>query len=143
MQISREMALRALKRLLANGLLTALPKRPADQELLVALAASQFEAGRSLVEREVNERLIAWLEAISEPHGIDHVTLRRMLVDSRMLIRTTSGSTYQLNTQRLAEIEAVRNIKLADILSQVQDERALRKRQRASEQMGSTSDRAG
>ena len=78
----REMAHRALKRLLANGRLAAVPKRPADQELLVALAASQIDAHRSCLESEVNERLGTWLETISEPFGIDHVTLRRMLVDS-------------------------------------------------------------
>ncbi|MDQ3024889.1 MAG: DUF2087 domain-containing protein [Pseudomonadota bacterium] len=128
----RDAAYRALQRLLANGRLAALPKRPADQGLLVALAASQIEAHRSLSEREVNERLRTWLETISEPFGIDHVTLRRMLVDSRILIRTTSGSTYQLNTQRLGEIDAVRGIKPADILFQIQNERDLRKRQRAS-----------
>ncbi len=127
------MARRALKRLLANGRLTALPKRPADQELLVAMASSRIEAHRSFHEREVNERLRTWLETISEPFGIDHVTLRRMLVDSRILIRTSSGSTYQINVERLGEIEAVRGIDPADILSQIQNERDLRKRQRASE----------
>ena len=127
------MAHRALKRLLANGRLTALPKRPADQELLVAMAASRIEAHRSFHEREVNERLRMWLETISEPFGIDHVTLRRMLVDSRILIRTSSGSTYQINVERLGEIKAVRGIDPADILSQFQNERDLRKRQRASQ----------
>ena len=61
------MVRRALKRLLANGRLTALPKRPADQELLVAMAASRIEAHRSFHEREVNERLRSWLETISAP----------------------------------------------------------------------------
>lgn len=130
----RDMALRALRRLLANGLLTALPKRPADQELLVALAASQIEADRSFAEREVNERLRAWLETISAPLGIDHVTLRRMLVDSRMLVRTSSGSKYHINVQRLGDLEAVRGIDAVDVLSRIRGERDLRKRQRASPQ---------
>ena len=128
----REMAHRALKRLLANGRLTAVPKRPADQKLFVALAASQIDARRSCLESEVNERLRIWLETISEPFGIDHVTLRRMLVDSGLLTRTSSGSTYQINVARLGEIEAVRGIDPADVLAQIQNERLLRKRQRAT-----------
>jgi hypothetical protein len=128
----RDMAHRALKRLLANGRLTAVPKRPADQELLVALAASQIDAHRSCLESEVNERLRIWLETISEPFGIDHVTLRRMLVDSGLLTRTSSGSMYQINGERLGEIEAIRGIEPADVLAQVQNERDLRKRQRAT-----------
>ena len=126
----RDSAHRALKRLLANGRLTGVPKRPADQELLVALAASQIDAHRSCLESEVNERLRNWLAAISEPFGIDHVTLRRMLVDSGLLKRTSSGSMYQINAGRLAEIETIRGIEPADVLAQVRDERDLRKRQR-------------
>jgi len=129
----REAAHKDLKRLLANGRLTAVPKRPADQQLLVALAAAQMEAHRSLLESEVNERLRSWLETISEPFGIDHVTLRRMLVDSRLLTRTTSGSTYQVNAARMEEIDAVRGLEPLEVLAQVQDERDLRKRQHRPE----------
>jgi len=128
----REIAHRALKRLLANGRLTAVPKRPDDQEVLVALAASQLDPQRSWLESEVNERLVTWLDTISEPFGIDHVTLRRMLVDSGLLIRTTSGSTYRINAERLGRIEAVRGIDPAAVLAQVRAERDLRKRQHAA-----------
>lgn len=132
MNDNRDMAQRALKRLLANGRLTAVPRRPADQALLVALAATQIDAGRSLVEGEVNERLKAWLGTISEPFGIDHVTLRRMLVDSGLLVRTTSGSLYRVNEGRLGVIEAVRGIDPKAVLAEVGSERDLRKRQRAA-----------
>jgi hypothetical protein len=128
----REVAHKALKRMLANGRLTAVPKRPADQKVLVALAAAQVDAGRSCLESEVNERLKAWLGTISEPFGIDHVTLRRMLVDSALLLRTASGSLYQVNEAKLAEIEAVRGIEPADVLAEVRFERDLRKQQRVA-----------
>lgn len=128
----RERARKGLKRMLANGRLTAVPKRPADQKVLVALAAAQVDAGRSFLESEVNERLKAWLGTISEPFGIDHVTLRRMLVDSGLLVRTASGSLYQVNEAKLGEIDAVRGIEPADVLAEVRDERNLRKRQRVT-----------
>lgn len=128
----REKAQGALKRMLANGRLTAVPKRPADQKVLVALAAAQVDAGRSCLEREVNERLKAWLGRISEPFGIDHVTLRRMLVDAGLLVRTTSGSLYQVNEAKLGEIDAVRGIEPADVLAEVRVERDLRKRRRVA-----------
>lgn len=128
----REKAQGALKRMLANGRLTAVPKRPADQKVLVALAAAQVDAGRSCLEREVNERLKAWLGRISEPFGIDHVTLRRMLVDAGLLVRTTSGSLYQVNEAKLGEIDAVRGIEPADVLAEVRVERDIRKRRRVA-----------
>ena len=130
MDKTAEGAQRALKRLLANGRLTSLPKRPADQELLVALAAAQIEPHRSCVESEINERLATWLETLSEPYGIDHVTLRRMLVDSGFLKRTHSGSAYKVNAEKSAEIEALRGVDPAAVLAKVREERALRKEKR-------------
>jgi hypothetical protein len=76
----------------------------------------------------VNERLEAWLEKVSEPYGIDHVTMRRLLVDSRLLTRTTSGSNYQVNDTRLPEIDAVRKFDPESILAEVIEERKRRKR---------------
>jgi hypothetical protein len=119
---------RALKRMLANGRLTAMPKRHADQALLATLAVAGFDAGTSYLESDVNERLEAWLEKVSEPYGIDHVTMRRLLVDSRLLTRTTSGSNYQVNDTRLPEIDAVRKFDPESILAEVIEERKRRKR---------------
>ena len=124
----RESAQRTLGRLLANGPLTALPKRPSDQQLIAVLAATRFEPGKAYLEAEVNGRLAAWLESISEPYGIDHVTLRRLIVDSRLMTRTTSGSTYQVNPAKAAEIAAFAEVDPADVLAEVRSTRDLRKR---------------
>lgn len=127
-----EQAHRALKRLLANGPLTAVPKRPSDQQLLLGLAAAQFEPQKTYREREVNEILKAWIETFCEPYGIDHVTLRRLLVDSRRLSRTTSGSTYRVNREMLREIESGARIEPAKVLAEIRDDRESRKRRRAA-----------
>ena len=124
-------ARRDLKRLLANGLLTAVPKRPADQALLLAMAAAHLPAGRELAEPEVNAALKAWLEGISAPFGIDHVTLRRMLVDARYLVRSRSGSTYRVEAARAAEIGEARELDPARVLDEIRDERGQRKQQHA------------
>ncbi len=121
-----------MKRLLANGPLAAVPKRPADQQLLAALAAARFDAHSGYLEREVNERLGTWLKTISGPFGIDHVTLRRLLVDSRLLTRTSSGSMYRLNLEKIREVEAVREIDPAAVLTEIRNARDRRKRQRAA-----------
>lgn len=129
---TREKAHRDLKRLLANGPLPAVPKRPTDQDLLVALAATQFETQRTYRENEVNARLKAWLPTFCEPSGIDHVTLRRLLVDSRLMSRTKSGSMYRVNQERSGEIDAVRTIEPVHVLAEIRSERESRKRQRAT-----------
>lgn len=124
----REETHRALKRLLANGPLTAVPKRPSDQQLLMALAAAQFEPQRTYRESEVNETLKAWIRTFCEPHGVDHVTIRRLLVDSRLLSRTTSGSTYRINREKLGETQSVATIDPAVVLAAIRSERDSRKR---------------
>lgn len=123
-----EQTRRALKRLLANGPLTAMPKRPPDQQLLVTLAAAQFDPGKTYREREVNEILGAWIRTFCEPYGIDHVTLRRLLVDSRLLSRTASGSTYRINREMLGDTESGGTIEPARVLAEIRDDRESRKR---------------
>jgi hypothetical protein len=129
----------ALRRMLSNGRLTALPKSPSDQALLAALAVARLDAGRDYVERDVNDALVAWLGTVSEPYGIDHVTLRRLLVDSRLLTRTASGSTYHVNAAKLSEIDAVRDVDPARVLADLQAERETRKRSSARAGTSATS----
>ena len=116
----------ALKRMLANGPLTGFPTRRSDQELLLRLAAARFEPERRYSEAEVNETLRTWLATFCAPFGIDHVSLRRYLVDARLLGRDTSGSSY-----RLLRKSSLAPLDLAQILAGIQRERAERKRQHA------------
>jgi hypothetical protein len=96
------------------------------------LAATRLEPDRELAETEVNQRLEAWLDGISEPYGIDHVTLRRMLVDLRLLVRTKSGSAYRVNPEKVAALEALRTLEPAAVLADVRTERQARKQQHAA-----------
>lgn len=124
-----EKARQALKRLLANGPLTGLPTRRSDLELLLRLAASRFEAQRIYSEVEVNDVLREWLKTFSAPFGIDHVTLRRCLVDLQYLDRDRSGSTYRLHPDRSRALPPA--VEPADVLAEITSERAARKRRRA------------
>lgn len=120
----------ALKRMLANGPLTGLPVRRSDLELLLALAAPRFAPGRAYSESEVNDVLRDWLATFCAPYGIDHVTLRRCMVDAGFLQRDRSGSTYRIDPAKIDPENAV--IDLARLLEEVAAERAARKRARAA-----------
>jgi hypothetical protein len=113
-----------LRRMLANGPLTALPRRAHDLQVLLHLAAARFDPGRAYSEPEVNDRLQAWLEPFSSPFGVDHVTVRRCLVDARLLVRDKAGSTYE----RAKRVLAPATVEPAEIMVEVQRERAKRKR---------------
>lgn len=115
-----------LKRLLANGPLTGWPRRPADQDLIVGLTAARFEAGRAYPEGEVNQVLKAWLATFVAPYGIDHVSLRRALVDAGFLVRDTAGSLYRLDPARPAPRDG--GADPGALLAEIEAERAQRKR---------------
>ena len=116
-----------LRRMLANGPLTAWPTRPEDEQLLLLLAARRFEPRREYREAEVNQRLREWLASFVAPFGVDHVTLRRRLVDTGLLLRDAAGSSYW-TMRRVPGID----IDPARVLTEVREERAERKRQHAS-----------
>ena len=128
MNQSRENTQKALKRMLANGPLTAVPKSPRDQALLLQLAASRFKPNKEYREREVNDELSRWLETFSAPFGIDHVTMRRLMVDARLLSRDKAGSIYRVNPEKLEKVD----VEPAKILAEIKVEREARKKGRAS-----------
>ena len=123
---------RALGRLLGTGPLTRLPSRRGDLEMLLALAAALFENGRIHREDEINERLQHWLERFALPHALDHVSLRRALVDLRYLLRDASGSAYRCNPVKIAAqlTDSARAVDPGEILHLRKSERAERKRRR-------------
>ena len=122
--MSTETEVRAvLRRMLANGPLTALPTRPRDLEVFLRLAAEQLKPGRQYSEAQVNELLQAWLEPFSSPFGVDHVTVRRCLVDARLLRRDRAGATYELSRKRSPV-----KVEPAAVMAEIQRERQTRKR---------------
>ena len=130
MEARSEIIHKALRRMLSNGPLTAVPKRREDEELLLRLTAARFEPGREYREPEVNDLLEAWLAPFVEPYGIDHVTMRRALVDARLLRRDTAGAIYRLDPARVQELRAEAEAagEPAEVMEKIRAERAARKR---------------
>ncbi|MEO5694195.1 MAG: DUF2087 domain-containing protein [Usitatibacter sp.] len=117
------------KRLLANGPLTQIPKRAADQLLIARLAGTRFQPGRQYAEKEVNETLTSWLSTFFAEHGIDYATLRRFMVDMRILTRDRACTHYQVNEAGLAGVDAM--LDPAKILVEASAERAARRQKHA------------
>ncbi|MEV0171925.1 DUF2087 domain-containing protein [Streptomyces sp. NPDC050803] len=81
-----------LRTFVRDGRLVRLPRQWTRKKLLLQHIAEQsFEAGVEYPERVVDERLRAWCEEDGE---VDHVTLRRYLVDLHHLRR--SDGIYRL-----------------------------------------------
>lgn len=131
--LGRDEVKKLLTRLLNGGPIVHLPRKFSDTELLMALAASSFNVKRQYSEKEVNDHLVHWLKGFTCP-SLDHVTVRRYLIDLRFLLRNPSGSSYWTNEAVIAlvlEPEA-RTIHPRDVLSEIQRQREERKRSNTS-----------
>ena len=82
----------AIKRgLTPGGLLDA---SPADFDLLLLSLRRAFVTSRVYAEREVNELVAQWLASVGAMLDVDHVELRRWLVDLAILVRDPYGHAY-------------------------------------------------
>lgn len=72
------------------------PRRSRDREILMKSIVLGLDADRVYAEREVNARLQAWSRDVAPAIAVDHVTLRRLLVDHGYLERPADGGSYRV-----------------------------------------------
>jgi hypothetical protein len=80
---------------------TEFPTKHRDQLVVLKSVILGLEAQRHYSELEINNHIKGWLTRINGFPDWDHLTLRRRLVDEKMLIRAQDGSCYQLNLNGL------------------------------------------
>lgn len=103
----------AVRQGLSIGVLAS--SSPADFALVLAAAAAAFAPGESLSERDVNERLRSFLAGAGAMLAVDHVELRRWLVDNAVLARDGFGRTYTRGEPREAVALAMTELAGADL----------------------------
>lgn len=83
-----------LAKFVKDGQLQQLPIHPAKLLVVLRWLADNFQFGVEYPERDVNERL--------KGHAVDHVTLRRLLIDHQLLTRQ-AGIYWRLPNQEQRE----------------------------------------
>ena len=128
--ISKSQAQDTLRRLFGGGPLDRMPKKTQDEDLLLALAAAGLNSQAAYPEQELSAHLESWLHSFTVPGAVDHVTLRRALVDYRFLKRDTAGAHYTVNEDRVDTViePEARTLHPAAVFKDVQREREARKR---------------
>ena len=81
----------ALRRLTdASGLIIAYPAGTSDRLVVLRALAARIDPQRVYSEHELNELI----QQHVHPDAVDHVTVRRDLIDYQFIRRTASGARY-------------------------------------------------
>jgi hypothetical protein len=84
---------RRWRALVTGGVGPGLPRRQADRWILLHEAAACV-GDAPLREVELNARIADWLAAAGPRVELDHVSVRRALVDEGFVTRARDGSSY-------------------------------------------------
>lgn len=95
-QITQEYFIKRLADLCIKSGLAGFPKDDTSLHILLKSAVVTLGKSDSFTEKEVNAKLESWVREISQMKGMDHVSLRRMLVDTGYLTRNGDGSSYRV-----------------------------------------------
>lgn len=99
----------------------------------LASAALAIPHGETLAERDVNERLRAWLAGAGAMLATDHVELRRWLVDLKFVERDGYGREYRrASAPPPAYADAVAAMAAIDAAAVASDARAAHAQMRAA-----------
>jgi hypothetical protein len=108
----------------------------ADRTLVLALAATALDAGRDYREADVNRLLMAWLDGAGAMLRVDHVELRRWLVDAHFMTRDGFGHAYRRDPAEAARAVALLGDRQAvELDAEVAGLRAARAAQRESKRL--------
>jgi hypothetical protein len=94
--ITKEYFIKRLTELCLKGGLPGLPKDEIDLHIVLKSAALMVGQTGIFTEKEVNDRLELWVLHTGQAENMDHVTLRRGLVDAGYLTRDKDGTRYQV-----------------------------------------------
>lgn len=108
-----------------------LPKKQLDRHILFMSSTLKLEAGRPYSESELNDELRKWASRFGGNFGLDHVTLRRFLVDEGYLTRDPAGGTYEVAMNGLPYTfdQSIKELDLEELISAAQQARELKKQQ--------------
>lgn len=109
---------------------TLLPKKRSELQMLLTSVVFTFDFGEKYTERQVNELIQEWISRFGTDLSVDHVTLRRYLVDEGVLLRDESGCNYRLRSENpfFSYDPAIRELDLELLINLAHEERAARKR---------------
>lgn len=111
---------------------SAFPRKQRDRHILLRSIAQTLDASRSHTEQSVNEALQGWLSDVAGGLEVDHVALRRYLVDDGYLRRDAAGAAYMVQLEAHGDVvfdDAVAGLDASMIVHSARERSAARKRE--------------
>lgn len=107
-----------------------LPRRLRDRQILFKSATLALSPRATYSEDEINAALLQWLDNVGRKIEIDHVSLRRHLIDNGYLKRDLAGDFYSLSFQAISNLfaPAVDTLNPAEVIAQALIRREIEKR---------------
>lgn len=116
------------------------PRKLRDRHILFRSVVAMLDADQRYSEGELNAALGRWSAAVGEGIGIDHVALRRYLVDWGYLRRDPDGTTYSVRPDGTGEVAfeaGVEGVDPVDVVHGAREEARSRKRRWQEQGSGS------
>ena len=123
----------------------AWPKRKSDRQIILLGIAAYFDLEKTdYREVDVNDLIMTWSAHFGASLNLDHVTLRRELVDARILNRSDDGKCYAVipDTVLTDNVTMIRTLDLQSLVSEEQ-QRRLRSREQYKNASGAVPLNAG
>ena len=103
--------------------LKGLPRRKRDQHIILKSVILTFDKTEEYTESGVNQRLQTWLNEVGRSLDLDHVRLRRHLVDAEFLGRSKDGSRYWVAVFSRNQVPFDSEVDAIDVYALVQQKR--------------------
>ena len=121
---------RRLVELCARRGKSGFPRRQRDRHILLKSVTLTFDKTKEYTERQVNQQLLSWLQDVGCWIELDHVNLRRDLVDLGYLARSKDGSRYWVAVSSRSPTRFAPEVEGVDVHAIVQEGRALIERRK-------------
>lgn len=119
-----------LAALCSGGVGPGLPRRRRDAQIFLRGVAACLDPGVLYDERSVGDALRRWIALAGPRVDLDHVTLRRYLVDEGYLVRDPGGSSYEVRRSgrgRVTFDPAVNGLEPARLVADLRQREARRR----------------
>ena len=128
--VDKEQVEKVFRRLLKGGAMRRMPRNRSDLQVFLALAASALDPQFDYDEQKLNEHLMEWMSGFTDPVVMDHVSIRRYLVDYHYLHRDVPGTTYKTNQPMINTVikPRARSVQPLVLLEEIRRDQAHRRR---------------